>query len=134
MIFRIRAQFRQYLRIEDVGNLWRYHGFTDFDDILEFFILRLITTISRNLVIFDDDRHLNILLICSDIEHFLRSSVLHDMTIDSRIDHISPIDDDVTILSFLWLFCFWWYPQLIFLWRYPVIIQDFYVFHDITHF
>jgi len=99
------AQFRQYPRIDDYfGNLWRrrrYHGFHRFwRDIVEFFIF------------FDNDRHLNILLILPISS--ISSSFVECCTRDiEESHHISPIDD-VTIFSiFLWLFCFWWHPQLI---------------------
>ena len=78
LISRIRTRFRQYSRIDYFGNLWRYHGFTDFDaryrwvfhydDIQE-------------LVIFDDDWHLNIFLILPILSISSFFSVAHDMMI-----------------------------------------------------
>ena len=95
-------QFRQYLRIDYFGNLWRYPWVFHFafdKDIQE-------------LIIFDNNRHLNSLLILPISS--ISSSFVECCTRDiEESHHISPIDD-VTIFSiFLWLFCFWWHPQLI---------------------
>jgi hypothetical protein len=113
--------FWQFMTISWIYRFWR--------DIVEFLILRLMTIDIEELVTFwPDDQHLNILLILpiSSISSFFSVVARYD-----DIDHISVIDN-VTISNICWLFCFWRYPQLILLWRYPVI-REFLCDSTISH-
>ena len=77
LISRIRTRFRQYPRINYFGNLWRYHGFTDIDARYHWVVHFAFDDDIQELVIFDDDWHLNIWLILLILSTFPHSSVLH---------------------------------------------------------
>lgn len=100
------AQFRQYPRIDDYfGNLWRrrrYHGFHRFwRDIVEFFIFFLIMTGIWTFYWF-----------CR-----YRAFPHHSLSVARAISKNRIIFLQLTMWRyrsiFLWLFCFWWHPQLI---------------------
>ena len=113
--------YTQYPRINYFGNLWRYHGFTDIDARYPCgFSFCVWWCDIQELVIFDDDWHLNILLIllilstfphsssvlhaiwwyrsyfsnwwCDDIQHFLIILLLMTST-------INPFYDDIQLFS-----------------------------------
>jgi len=95
-----------YDDIMDLQILTRYPWVLSFRAFDDFIIEELVSY-------FDDDRHLNILLILSisSISSFVFSVVARYDDDMQESHHISPIDDDVTTIFSIRLTILWRYPH-----------------------